>query len=199
MLPGNKKRIASRTKGFNPVKIMIFGSPEGYTCMNQAYLLIGGNLGNREENIARARIEIDRICGTIIKASSLYETAAWGNTDQPDFLNQVLELATKKNAHALLTALLSIEEAMGRFRKDKYGPRLIDLDVLFFNEEIIETEILQVPHPRLQDRRFVLIPMAEMAADKIHPVLKKSMAELLAICPDQLAVNKYIPIVDNKR
>ena len=167
--------------------------------MNQAYLLIGGNLGNREENIARSRKEINRICGTIIKTSSIYQTSAWGKTDQPDFLNQVLELATIKNAYELLTALLSIEQTMGRFRTDKYGPRLIDLDILFFNEEIIKSELLQVPHPRIQDRRFVLIPLVEIVPDKIHPVLKKSMTELLKDSTDLLAVNKFSPNVDNNR
>jgi 2-amino-4-hydroxy-6-hydroxymethyldihydropteridine diphosphokinase len=177
---------------------MIFDSPEADTYMNQAFLLIGGNLGDRELNMDRARKEIETRTGRIILASALYQTAAWGKTDQPDFLNQVLVVDTMLDAQTLLDRLLVTEQSMGRYRQEKYGPRIIDLDILFFNDEIIETKLLQVPHPRLQDRRFALVPLAEIAGNKIHPVLGKTIDELLAICPDTLPVYKYAGIVYKK-
>jgi 2-amino-4-hydroxy-6-hydroxymethyldihydropteridine diphosphokinase len=177
---------------------MIFVSPEVYTSMNQAYLLIGGNLGNREENMARAGKEIETRAGIIMEASSLYQTGAWGKTDQPDFLNQVLKIETPLDARELLEQLLSAEQSMGRHRNEKYGPRTIDMDILFFNDEIIDNKSLQVPHPRLQERRFALIPLAEIAGEKIHPVLGKSINDLLAECPDKLPVYKFTGIVNKK-
>ena len=177
---------------------MIFDSPEADTCMNQAFLLIGGNLGDRELNMDRARKEIETRAGRIILASALYQTAAWGKTDQPDFLNQVLAVDTMLDAKELLDCLLVTEQAMGRYRQEKYGPRIIDMDILFFNDEIIETRSLQVPHPRLQDRRFALVPLAEIAGKKIHPMLGKTIDELLANCTDTLPVYKYTGIVYKK-
>jgi 2-amino-4-hydroxy-6-hydroxymethyldihydropteridine diphosphokinase len=177
---------------------MIFDSPEADTYMNQAFLLIGGNLGDREKNIDRARKEIETRAGRIMLASALYQTAAWGKTDQPDFINQVLAVDTMLDAQALLEQLLAAEQAMGRYRQEKYGPRIIDMDILFFNDEIIHTKSLQVPHPRLQDRRFALVPLAEIAGKKIHPVLAKTIDELLANCLDTLPVYKYTGIVHKK-
>lgn len=172
---------------------MIFDCPEAFTSMNQVYLLIGGNLGNREQNMAEARKEMEIQCGRILQSSSLYETAAWGQTDQPDFLNQVLLIETTLDAYILLDRLLAIEQAMGRYRMKKYGPRIIDLDILFYNDEIIESKHLQVPHPRMASRRFVLVPLAELAAEKIHPVTGKTITEILEACPDKLTVKKITP------
>ena len=158
--------------------------------MSKAYLMIGGNLGDRKENLQQAIILIRKSCGPLIKISSLYETAAWGLVDQPSFLNQALEISTSLSAIELLSSILSIEKDMGRTRTEKLGPRLIDIDILFFNDEVHDLPHLKIPHPELQNRRFVLTPLAEIAAQLQHPVLKKNIAQLLEECPDNLQVNK---------
>lgn len=159
--------------------------------MNTAYLLTGGNLGEREQNLAKARELITRDCGTIITPSSLYETAAWGNTDQPSFLNQALELQTSLTALQLIRKILKIEKQMGRVRKEKYGPRIIDIDILLFNNEKHNYPFLKIPHPEMQNRRFALLPLAEIAPGIIHPVLNKTVTGLLDACSDELPVKKY--------
>lgn len=159
--------------------------------MNLAYLLTGGNLGNRENNLALAKELIDQQCGRVTLASFLYETAAWGNTDQPSFLNQVLQLETKLTARQLIRRLLKIERQMGRERKERYGPRIIDIDILLFNDEVHHYPLLKLPHPEMQNRRFALLPLAEIAAGAVHPVFHKTIRELLEECTDQLAVKKY--------
>lgn len=159
--------------------------------MNTAFLLIGGNLGDREKNLATARELIGRECGTIIAASSVYETAAWGKRDQPAFLNQALGIQTLLNAKQLMRRILKQENAMGRSRTEKFGPRSIDIDILLFNNEEHNYEFLKIPHPELQNRRFALLPLAEIAAELEHPVFHKTIAELLNECPDKLDVIKY--------
>ena len=157
--------------------------------MNKAYLLTGGNIGDRQENLAIAYESIGRNCGDIISTSSIYETAAWGKKDQSSFLNQALEIQTKLNPRRLLKEILRIEKQVGRVRKEKYGPRIIDIDILLFNDEIHDYPSLKIPHPELQNRRFVLVPLAEIAPGVTHPVLKKTITELLAVCPDTLEVS----------
>lgn len=158
--------------------------------MNLAYILTGGNLGHREENLRRARVAIEQKCGSITRASALYETEAWGLKDQGPFLNQALELRTGLGAKDLLGTLLSIELSLGRVRDVKYGPRIIDIDIIFFNHEVIEVPGLVVPHPQLHLRRFALEALAEIAPGYIHPVFNKPVSQLLAECTDTLAVNK---------
>lgn len=160
------------------------------TKMKKAFLLIGGNVGVRENYLAAARKQIEKNCGAIRQQSSLYQTAAWGMENQSPFLNQALEVETELNADELLQAVLQIEENLGRKREIKYGPRIIDIDILLFNDEVIHREGLTVPHPEMQNRRFALEPLNEIASTDIHPVLKKTISQLLQECPDKLDVQK---------
>ena len=156
--------------------------------MNSTYLLIGGNLGNRIENLAMARSLIEKELGKIIKVSSIYETAAWGITKQPDFLNQILLIKTKFSPEKMMQLILSIENKMGRVRTQKNASRIIDIDILFFNDEIISNENLTIPHPEIQNRKFALIPLNEIASDLVHPVFKQSIKNLLSTSKDKLQV-----------
>jgi 2-amino-4-hydroxy-6-hydroxymethyldihydropteridine diphosphokinase len=158
--------------------------------MNKAYLLIGGNTGQREQFLQEALDSLEATCGYITKKSSVYETAAWGNTDQSAFLNQALLIQTPFNAVELMTEILLVEEKMGRIRTEKYAPRIIDIDVLLFNKDIIESPLIQVPHPQLAYRRFALLPLQEIAPRYHHPILHKTVTQLLKECPDQLEVRR---------
>src|SRR5436190_1091081 len=131
--------------------------------MNKTYLLLGSNMGDSELQLLIAIKNISRQVGNIIRKSKLYSTAAWGNTDQPDFLNQVLIVETKLTALQTIDIILGIEKKMGRVRTKKNAARIIDIDILFFNKEIIEEKNLHVPHPQIENRRFVLIPLNELS------------------------------------
>lgn len=156
--------------------------------MNIIYLLIGGNMGDRISNLAKAADLLEKETGKIIKRSSIYETGAWGNTNQPDFLNQVIIIQTALSAADYIRQIFSIENTMGRVRTEKNAPRIIDIDILFFNDAVINEEHLTIPHPQIQNRRFVLIPMNELSPALVHPVLHQTISNLLSTCKDALEV-----------
>jgi 2-amino-4-hydroxy-6-hydroxymethyldihydropteridine diphosphokinase len=141
------------------------------------YLGLGSNLGDRRANLAEAVSRFPEALH-LRRASALYETEPWGYTDQPKFLNQVVEAETNLTPTDLLETIKAIEEALGREVNFRYGPRLIDIDILFYNDLVWQTDTLTVPHPNLHERPFVLIPMAELAPDFRHPLLGRSMREL---------------------
>ena len=155
-----------------------------------AFLLLGGNLGDRKSNLEKAALLIEKKIGPVTAKSALYETRPWGKTDQPDFLNQVLVLKTEQNPELILKSALSIEQEMGRVRIEKWGARLIDIDLVYVETQILNSKNLILPHPGIAQRRFVLEPLAEIAPDFIHPILKKSHRQLLNECEDPLPVNK---------
>ncbi len=161
--------------------------------MSTAYLLIGGNLGNRHAYLQQAIELIELSCGNIVHSSAIYQTAAWGITEQPSFYNQAIALATRMAPDELMRQLLQIEQTMGRKRTVKMGPRIIDLDILLIDSWIISSSLLTLPHPALPARRFALLPLSEIAPSIIHPVLHKTILELLADCADELDVQKKSP------
>lgn len=154
--------------------------------MNTAYLCLGANLGNCPETFSRALRQLEENGILIHCLSNIYVSQAWGMTDAPDFFNQVAAVKTSLSAAELLALLLQSEKELGRERKDTggYASRTIDIDILFFNDEIIRKEGLQVPHPRVQHRRFALRPLCDIAPGLVHPVLKKTVRELLGECAD---------------
>jgi 2-amino-4-hydroxy-6-hydroxymethyldihydropteridine diphosphokinase len=158
--------------------------------INQVYLGLGSNLGNRQENLDLACQRISENIGTIVSQSSIYETAAWGLKEQDDFLNQVICVTTGYEAPEVLAKILAVEQSMGRIREVKWGARIIDIDILYYNDAIIKLDNLTIPHPFIQDRRFVLTPLAEVAPDFIHPVLQQTNTTLLANCADTSEVIK---------
>jgi 2-amino-4-hydroxy-6-hydroxymethyldihydropteridine diphosphokinase len=159
--------------------------------MNKTYLLLGSNMGNSQKQLSDAIGHINKSIGKVTRQSSLYSTAAWGNTRQPDFLNQVVVTQTDLTAAETMSAILYIEKTMGRVRTVKNAPRVIDIDILFFNKEIIRERDLAVPHPEIPNRRFVLIPLNELSPGLKHPILKKTVHELLLNCADILDVKKF--------
>ena len=162
--------------------------------MNKLFLITCGNIGDRKKNLETAAALIQKQIGKIIRLSALYETEAWGIMNQPPFYNQVLEIETLLSPREVLRLILKIEEEMGRKRSIKNAARIIDIDILFFNHEIIKEHNLIVPHPEIANRRFVLLPLLELEPRKIHPVLHKSIQELLSETKDNL---KVTPIVES--
>lgn len=157
------------------------------------YLLLGTNLGDKESHLLIAKQQLIKQFGDLIKQSSIYETAAWGNTNQPSFLNQIVVFNTSLLPQNILTIVLDIEEKMGRVRKEKMGPRIIDIDIILMGNLIVDTPLLSVPHPFIAERKFVLKPMVEVGAKMVHPIYKKTMLTLLKECKDGLNVKKFSP------
>lgn len=158
--------------------------------LQQIYLSLGANLGNREANLQKAIALIGQRVGEVVNVSSFIETAAWGKTDQPDFLNLALQVATNHSPLVVLSIIQEIEHQLGRERKEKWGARLIDIDIIFWENQLISETQLTVPHLLMHERTFVLIPMAEIAPEMEHPVLKKKMKELLINLEKQEAISK---------
>jgi len=155
----------------------------------QVILHTGGNLGNRIDNLKTARQHISNRIGPIVRASNIYQTQAWGITNQPDFLNQALIVETLYSPWRVLKKILSIESQMGRKRNDKWTARLIDIDLLFYEDKIINTADLIVPHPFLHLRNFVLAPLVEIAPKKWHPILHSTATQLYEASTDPLEVS----------
>ena len=160
--------------------------------MEKVFIALGGNVGNVLENFDIAIEKISIMVGPVINQSSLYKTEPWGNKDQDDFLNKVVEVETKQTPDEVLKNILSIEKMMGRNRnkEDQFAPRSIDIDILFYGTKIINENYLVVPHPRLHLRNFVLTPLLEIAPGFIHPLLKKSIIDLSKQSNDSSLVNR---------
>lgn len=159
--------------------------------MTEAYLLLGTNEGNLTENLQSAIRLIEFRCGKILQTSHIYESDAWGLKEQPSFLNQALLIKTRLAPTDLLTTLKLIEREVGRKETVKWGPRIIDIDILFFGSAVIEQNDLTIPHPYLHERKFTLVPLAEIAPALVHPKLNISVADLLKNCADPSQVSHF--------
>ncbi len=153
--------------------------------MSIAYLLLGTNLGNKEDNLRQA-VKLLKKTGRLKKHSAIYETEPWGFSDERNFFNMALSLETELNPFELIAEILKIEMSIGRKRQSKqWVAREIDIDIIFYDDLIIKEENLTIPHPHAKNRKFVLVPLKEIAGDFIHPVDGKSISELLKECPDE--------------
>lgn len=152
------------------------------------YLLSGSNLGDRKRNLENALQLIKGRVGAIINCSEVYGSKAWGETDQPDFYNQVMEVETNLSHEPLLMQLQTIEKELGKLKVGRWRERLIDLDILYYRNRIVKTPQLTIPHPEIQNRNFTLWPLCEIAGGDVHPVLLKSHDQMLQESPDPLSV-----------
>ena len=150
------------------------------------FLSTGTNLGDRLGNLDQVNKLIEAQIGPILQYSTIYQTAAWGGIVQPDYYNQVLQIDSSLQVTAVLDECLTIENEMGRIRKERWGARVIDIDLLFYEDKIIENEKLILPHPRLHLRNFVLLPLSELAPNWQHPIFNKDIVTLVKECPDDL-------------
>ncbi len=157
----------------------------------QVLIGLGANIGNKTQNLERALRLLEQQVGPVLAVSSIYETAPWGKAEQPSFFNQAAMLSTQLDPFRTMEALLDIEKVMGRKRREKWKERIIDLDLLFYDQYIIRTTLLTLPHPFLHLRNFVLVPLAEIAPDFWHPELEKTISEVLAESPDKLEVKIF--------
>jgi 2-amino-4-hydroxy-6-hydroxymethyldihydropteridine diphosphokinase len=162
--------------------------------MKIVFLGIGTNLGNREENLDLAVTRIEEYIGKVEETSSVYETEPWGFRSRDEFLNQVIKIKTKLSPSGLLKKILMIESQLGRVREEEqFSSRIIDIDILLYENTIVDDKNLKIPHPLMMERKFVLVPLTEIAPDLLHPVLKETFAALLKSCKDKSEVNIYKP------
>ncbi|MBI9032966.1 MAG: 2-amino-4-hydroxy-6-hydroxymethyldihydropteridine diphosphokinase [Bacteroidales bacterium] len=161
--------------------------------MSKVYLLLGGNLGDVENTFERALQETNNRCGKVVNFSSIYETEPWGFFSDSKFLNQVIVVETEMDPNEVLIHILQIEKDLGRVRYSKqYTSRVIDIDILFYDQLIIDEPQLEIPHPKFQERNFAIIPMMEIDQEFIHPISKKNISELRKECDDKLQVSFYL-------
>ncbi len=156
--------------------------------MKKVYLHTGSNLGDREDNLRQVNGLIEQFIGKIKKPSRLYETQAWGITSQPDFINQALIVETTQSPHEVMKNIIKIEELMGRVESEKWTARVIDIDILMYDNQVINEKDLKIPHPHLHERNFVLVPLMEIAGEVIHPVLNLPIEDIYFECNDPLDV-----------
>lgn len=156
-----------------------------------AILLLGGNLGNRDANLRFALFQLKKNVGKVLQMSKVYESGAWGKVADKPFLNQVIEIKTSLSPQELLEAVLLIEEMAGRKRTLKWSNRTLDIDILYLEDKIINEPSLKVPHPELQNRAFTLVPLAEIQANFVHPILKKTTKEMMINCADNECPKEY--------
>ena len=159
--------------------------------MNEVYLQLGSNIGDRLDNLDQSIKIITERIGNVLEKSSVYESTPWGVENQRNFLNQVIFVKSNFDTYTILDLVLQIEKDMGRIRIEKWGERIIDIDILFIGDLIIESENLCVPHEFIAKRKFVLQPMCEIAHSFIHPKLNKTISQLLEECIDDEKVNVY--------
>ena len=159
--------------------------------MNEVYLQLGSNIGDRLDNLDQSIKIITERIGNVLEKSSVYESTPWGVENQRNFLNQVIFLKSNFDPYTILDLVLQIEKDMGRIRIEKWGERIIDIDILFIDDLIIESENLCIPHEFIAKRKFVLQPMCEIAPVFIHPKLNKTISQLLEECIDEEKVNVY--------
>ncbi|MDW3194409.1 MAG: 2-amino-4-hydroxy-6-hydroxymethyldihydropteridine diphosphokinase [Cytophagales bacterium] len=158
--------------------------------MTGIFLLLGTNLGDRHKNLIRAKQLLLEAGIDVLASSSIYETQPWGKEDQPWFLNVLLEVRTSFTPEVLLLKCQDVEEELGRTRFEKWGERTIDVDILYYFDQVVNTRKLTIPHPEIQNRKFTLLPLVELAAFVNHPVLNQSHMALLGACEDPLEVKK---------
>lgn len=160
--------------------------------MAKVYFLIGGNLGDREQILDQSINLMQDKIGSLVQLSPIYETEPWGFEHEQNFLNQVVVLESDFAPLLVLDLCQDIEKKMGRVRKkNRYSERTIDIDILFYEDQIINSERLEIPHPRMKERKFALCPLKDVAEDFIHPVFQKSIAELFDECKDDSEIKKY--------
>lgn len=160
--------------------------------MHKVFLGIGGNVGNKQKNFNEALILIEKHLGKVLKISSIYETPPWGFKAEENFWNEVIMIETDRSAHNLISEIHIVEQHFGRQREadSRYSSREMDIDILYFDEEHIENAQLTVPHPRIAQRKFVLVPLVEIAPDFVHPLLHQSNFQLLEHCKDESMIKR---------